>query len=151
MSEPTTVQRIFAICDSSKDQQLNTDDWAFPDELVATLDSDGVEGLTPEELAAALAQAPKRLRKKIDKAAKKAVKAEAEYRGTPPADLMAPTSAAMRFARHGELASSVASQFARHSLNSRLEYSSRLFQEAKGRRETLAGKLAQLADQLQRP
>lgn len=151
MSEPTTVQRVFAIFDTRKDQQLNTDDWAFPDHLVAALDSDGVEGLTTEELEAAIAQAPKRLRKKIDKAAKKAIKAAAEYRGAPEADLYAPMAAAMAYRRHGAFASGVAVSFTRHSLNSTLEYRSRLFQDAKDKRETLAGRLAQLAEQMQKP
>jgi thiol:disulfide interchange protein len=151
MSEPTTVQRIFAVFDTRKDQQLNTSDVLFPDELVAALDQDGIEGLTPDELEAALAHAPKKLRRKIDKAAKKAAKAKAEYQGAPEADLYAPATAAMTYARHGELASGIAASFARHSLNNRLAYRSELFQDAKAKRETLAGKLAQLAEQLPKP
>lgn len=151
MSEPTTVQRIFAVFDANRNGQLDTHDWAVPDELVAALDQDGVEGLTAEELETALASAPKRLRKKIDKAAKKAAKAEARYRGAPEADLMAPAAAALAFRSQGALASGIAAQFARNSLNNRLQYRSELFQDAKGKRETLAGKLAQLAETLPKP
>jgi hypothetical protein len=151
MSDPTTVQRIFAIFDTRKDEQLDTHDWAFPDDLVAALDQDGVEGLTAEELEAAIAQAPKRLRKRIDKAAKKAAKAKASYSGAPEADLYAPAAAAMAYSRHGAFASGLAAGFARHSLNSRLEYRSQLLQEAKDKRETLAGRLAELAEQIQKP
>lgn len=150
MSEPTAVQRIFAVFDTREDQQLDKDNVLFPDELVAALDQDGVAGLSAEELEAAIAQAPERLQKKLRKAAKKAAKAKAAYQGAPEADLYAPLSAAMAFRRHGELASGIAAQFAGHSLNSRLQYRSELFQNAKSKRETLAGRLAELAEAINR-